>query len=187
MRNNRPDQLAFVAGWCAIISGVVSIFGIVFLVIMYIGFIIGNKELQRFGPLNDICIIIQYLLALPIVLALHQLFKAHAPGLSRLAMLFGIVGIIAVMALQLLLVAGVVTFEEQLGPVMVAGLVAGAWFVITGYLGRSTGKLPGGLLVSILAVLYLGYPLWAFWLGRKLLSSRLTPIEQQHSLRGETA
>jgi hypothetical protein len=47
--------------------------------------------------------------------------------------------------------------------------VVGLWLVITGYLARSTGKLPHSLRMSIIAVPYFGYPLWAFWLGRHLL------------------
>jgi hypothetical protein len=187
MKSRRPDQLTLVAGWCAYLSGVVSIVGIVFLVIMYIGFFTNDLGLQRFGPLNDVCIIIQYLLALPVALALHQLLKSRAPNLSRTALLIGIAGMIGVMVLQGLLVAGVVTFEEQVGAVMVALLVVGAWLVITGYLGRSTGKLPRGLRMSILAAFYLGYPIWAFWLGRKLLSRRSTFAERSASLRGEMA
>jgi hypothetical protein len=40
--------------------------------------------------------------------------------------------------------------------------------VITGYLARSI--LPNSLRLSLLAVPYLGYPIWAFWLGTHLLS-----------------
>jgi hypothetical protein len=187
MRNGRSDQLILIAGWCAYVSGVVSLIGIVFLIMMFVGFATNNLRLQRFGTLNDICIIIQYLLALPITLALHQRLKLHGLALSRTATLIGIAGIIAVAILQWLLVSGMVTFEEQVGFVMIALLVVGIWLVMTGYLGRSTAKLPRSLFMSILAAFYLGYPIWAIWLGRLLLSGRLTLAEQSPSLRGETA
>jgi len=187
MRNDSSNRFVSLAGWCAYASGVVSIIGIVFLVAMFIGFSTNNLRLQRFGALNDICVIIQYLLALPITLALHQRLKAHGLALSRAAMLIGIAGIIAVVVLQWLLVSGVLTFEEQVGPVSVALLVVGIWLVITGYLGRSNGSLPHSLLMSILAATYLGYPIWAIWLGRQLLSSTLTLVEQSPSVRGEIA
>jgi hypothetical protein len=45
----------------------------------------------------------------------------------------------------------------------------GSWLVITGWVARSTGRLPNSLLMSILAVPYVGYPVWAFWLGQQLL------------------
>jgi hypothetical protein len=120
---------------------------------------------------------IQYLLALPIPLAFHRLLRAHAPFRSKLVMLIGFAGMIAVVVLQLLLVVGVLSFLEQVGPVTFAMIfVVGAWLMITGYLSRSTGTLPHSMLMSILAVPYFGYPLWAFWLGRHLLSGRM--IEQ---------
>ena len=186
MRSKQPDQFALVAGWCAYASGVISFIGIVFLILMFIGFSTNNLRLQRFGTLNDICIIIQYLLALPITVTLHQHLKAHAPVLSRVAMLVGIAGILAVAVLQWLLVSGVLTFEEQVGFVMIALLVVGIWLVITGYLGRSTGNIPRSLLMSVLAASYIGYPIWAIWLGRLLLSGKLTQEAQSLSLRGET-
>ncbi len=187
MKAGDSKRLMNLAGWCAIASGGVSVIGIVFLVTMFIGFFVDNVGLQRFGTLNDICIIIQYLLALPIPLALHQRMKTYAPNLSRSAMWIGIAGMIAVVVLQFLLVTGVLTFEEQVGPVIVALLVVGVWLLITAYVGRSTGKLPSGLLRSVLALFYLGYPVWAFWLGRHLLSGNLQCAEQRLSIRGEVA
>ena len=162
-----PERLIRVAGWFACASGVVSIFGVVF----FVGMLAVKGP---FGRLNDICVMIQYLLALPIPLALHRLLQARAPFLSKLAMLIGIVGMMAVVVLQLLLVVGVLSFSEQVGPVTFAlVVVVGAWLVITGYLNRSTGKLPRSMLMSIVAVPYFGYPVWAFWLGRHLLSGRM--------------
>lgn len=187
MSRKYSNALVYFAGCCSIASGIVSFIGIVFLIVMFIGFSTNNLGLQRYGMLNDICIIIQYLLALPITLALHQYLKVHALVLSRAAMLIGIAGILAVVVLQWLLVSGVLTFEEQVGPVMIALLMVGIWLVITGYMGRSIGKLPSGVLISIPAAFYLGYPIWAIWLGRRLLSRKLPFAEQSISMRGETA
>jgi hypothetical protein len=187
MSRKHSDALVYFAGWCSIASGIVSFIGIVFLIAMFIGFSTNNIGLQRYGTLNDICIIIQYLLALPIILALYQFQKVYAFLLSRVAMLIGIAGLIAVVILQWLLVSGVLTFEEQIGPVMIALLVVGIWLVLTGYLGRSTGNIPRSLLMSVLAAFYLGYPIWAIWLRRLLLSGKLPLAEQSISIRGETA
>ncbi len=38
----------------------------------------------------------------------------------------------------------------------------------------SVGKLPHSLLMSVLAAMYFTYPIWTFWLGRLLLSGKLT-------------
>lgn len=173
--------------WYIYASGVVSLIGIVFLVVFYIGFLNGSEALQTFGPLNDICIIIQYLLILPVLPVLYRLFRDDAPVLSIAAMLIGVAGIIAVVVLQVLLVTGVLTFEQQVGPVSIALLVVGLWILSTGSLGRSSGKLPGGLAVSILAMFYVGYPFWAFWLGRRLVSGESTVAEASRVMTGETA
>lgn len=187
MTTNNSNRLFVVAGWCAYASAVVSIVGIVFWVIMYIGFFTSNKQLQNFGPLNDICVIIQYFLALASTLALYHLLKAHVPVLSRAAMWIGIVGIFVIVILKFLVVAGVMTFEDEIGPAFIGLLLVGAWQVITGYLGRATGKLPHGLLMSVLALTYLGFPIWAVWLGRLLLSGKVTLPGHSPSLRGELA
>jgi len=76
-----------------------------------------------------------------------------------------------VIALQLALVFGVLPFERQVGWVSLAMFVGvGSWLVITGLAARSTGRLPNSVIMSAVAVPYLGYPIWAFWLGRRLLS-----------------
>lgn len=52
----------------------------------------------------------------------------------------------------------------------IAILVVGVWLLITGYLARSVGGFPNSIWVSLLAVPYFLYPIWAFWLGRRLLA-----------------
>ncbi|MBZ0318805.1 MAG: hypothetical protein K8L91_20485 [Anaerolineae bacterium] len=183
MSRKHSDALVYFAGWCSIASGIVSFIGIVFLIAMFIGFSTNNIGLQRYGTLNDICIIIQYLLALPITLALYQFQKTYALLLCRAAMLIGIAGMIVIVVLQWLLVSGVLTFEEQVGPVTLALFVVGIWLGITGYLGRLTENMPHSLRVSLLAAFYVGYPIWAIWLGRLLL----TQAGRSPSIRGETA
>jgi hypothetical protein len=69
---------------------------------------------------------------------------------------------------------------------MIALLVVGVWLVITGYLRRASG-IPHSMLISVLAALHVGYPIWAFWLGRSLLSDKLPLAEQSPSIRVETA
>jgi hypothetical protein len=161
--SDASQRLVKLAGWCAYASGIVSIFGIVFLVAF---FTLGGL----FGPLNDLAVIVQYVLMLPIALALQQLLRPHGPGLSMVGMLLGIVGIFAVIILQFLLVAGVLTFGQQIGMVIPAFLVVLAWFVINAYLGRSIEVLPKSMLFNVLAGLYIGYPLWGFSVGRRLRS-----------------
>jgi hypothetical protein len=157
------DGLARVAGWCAYASGIAAIIGLVFLAAFFGG--LGGY----FGPLNDMAVVIHYILLLPIAAAIHQIVRPHAPGLSRVATTVGVVGMLAVIVLQVLLVAGVIPFQQQIGMVIVAFLVVTAWFVIVTVLGRSSGVLPASIPLAVLAGLVFGYPVWAYLLGRRLL------------------
>ena len=158
-----PRRLVRVAGWCAYASGIVSIFGIVFLVAFF------TTSIGPMGTLNDIAVVIQYGLMLPIALALHQLLRLRGPTLSLVALLLGVAGMAAVIVLQILLVTDVLRFAQQIGMVSVGFLVVLGWFVIIWHMGRSTGKLRSSMLLHVLAGLYFGYPVWAFSLGRRLL------------------
>ena len=161
------ERLARVAGWCAYASGVVGIFGIVFLVALYVALFTSDDQFG-FGMINDISVIVQYTLALPIVFALHRLLRPHGPVLSLVGTVIGFGGMLAAIVLQILLVAGLLSFSQQVGMVIVAFMAVLVWFVITGYSGRSTSKLPNSMLLHVLAGLYFGYPVWAFSLGRRL-------------------
>ena len=152
-----------IAVWCAYGSGIASAFGIAFL---FAFFILGAPT----GRLNDIAVIVQYLLMLPIALALFQILRTHHPQLSLAALLIGVPGMLSVMILQLLLVTDILPFANQLVPVVVAFLVVLVWFIINGFSGRTSDKLPGSMLSHVLAGLYIGYPFWAFSVGRRLRS-----------------
>jgi hypothetical protein len=160
-----PTNSLRTAVWCAYISGVVSIFGIAFLVLFFAG--AGGW----FGTLNDIAVIIQYILMLPIAVTLQRYLRPDNERLSRAAFVIGLAGMLTVIALQSLLVANLIPFQVYIVIVSVGFLVATAWFVINGIVGRAAGKLPGGLVLDILAGLYVGYPIWAFLLGRRLMAS----------------
>jgi hypothetical protein len=166
------DPLIRAAGGFAIVSGIISAIGVVCIVAMFALFATPNRSLAlTFGMLNDICIGIQYLLTIPIALALHRILLPHNPAMIRLATVVGIASMVAVILLQLALIFGVMTFEKQAVWVTLAMIVGvGAWLVITGLVARSTGRLPNSVLMSGLAVPYVGYPVWAFWLGQRLLS-----------------
>lgn len=160
------------AGVIAISTGIISAIGVVFIIAMFIFFATPLKELgQTFGMLNDICVALQYLLTIPIALALYRILLAYNPTLIRIATIVGIAAMLAVFGLQLALIFRVLTFERQVLWVSLAMIVGvGSWLVITGLVARSTGRLPNSVLMSSLAVPYVGYPAWAFWLGRSLLS-----------------
>ena len=140
-------------GVAAYVSGVVAAVGIVFL------------------------IAVQYSLAVPAAVGLHALVRPRHSRLSGLVLLIGIIGMLAVVVLQLLLVFGVLAFERQVLMVVLALVVVGLWLLITGNLARPI--LPHSQRMSLLAIPYVGYPIWAFWLGTHLLSrSELQPARR---------
>jgi len=150
---------------CVYCSGVISIIGLVFLAIFFTG------GPGYFGPLNDLAVAIQYVLMLPIAMTVWLALRPYGERLNLIALLIGLAGMISVSTLQILLITGVLPFRLQIGMVIPAFLVTLGWFVLTGHLGRSSGILPRSRLLHILAGLYIGYPVWAFMLGHRLLRS----------------
>ena len=166
-----PVSSIHMAGSIAILSGILSAIGVVLLITMFVLFGTPYKELAlRVGLLNDICVALQYLLTIPIALALHRVLHVYQPVLIRTATIIGIISMVLVFGLQLLLIFKVLTFERQVVWVSLAMILGvGSWLVITGMVARSTGRMPNSVLMSALAVPYIGYPAWAFWLGQLLL------------------
>ncbi len=154
-------RLLNVTAWCTYASGVVSIFGIAFL---FAFFVLGAPT----GTYNDIAVIVQFVLMLPLVFTLYQVLRPIDPKVSLISSSFGLVGMTAVILLQLLLVTGVIPFAIQIVLVLLAFFVVLVWFVLNGRLAPFTDKLPDSMLFHVLAWLYIGYPLWAFNVGRRL-------------------
>jgi hypothetical protein len=166
-----PDPLIRAAGAFSIVSAIVSAIGVVFLVAMFVLF--GTQRETpglTAGMLNDICVALQYLLTIPIALALYRILAPYNPRLMGIATAIGIGMMVVVVVLQMLLVFGAMAFEKQVVWVSLAMILGvGSWLVITGLVAKSTGRLPNSVLMSAAAVPYVGYPVWAFWLGKRLL------------------
>ena len=159
------------AGQLTIASGVVAAVGVAFLVAMFASFAVGAASIALvFGRINDVLVLVGYLLAAPSALALWAMLRPRAGLPGDLAALVGLAAIAAIVVLQLLLVAGALTFEEQVGPVSLALLVLGAWFVVVGRIASTSGLLPRGAWLGLLAATYVGYPVWAFRIGRILVA-----------------
>jgi len=159
-----------VAGWCAYLGAVVSAAGILFLVLLYVGIFSGDERLIGFGILNDLCVLVQYALLLPIVIVFHRILRSQSPRLVLLMTLIAVVGIIGVIVFQYFLIAGIMPFSEQVVYVSVFILMVGAWITVAGVIGRRSGKLSQSVAEIILAALYFGYPIWVYRVGRQLRS-----------------
>jgi hypothetical protein len=147
--------------WAAYSSAIFAAIGLVFLTIFFSG-------VSIFGPLNDVAVILQYILLLPIMVTLWRMLKPYGRKLNNFALVVGIAGTSAVIVLQTLLVLRVIPFEVQILLVIPAFLIAMLWFVLTGYLGRTDDRIPKGTGLHILAGLVFAYPIWAFKLGNNL-------------------
>ncbi len=164
------DPLIRAAGGFAIISGIVSAVGVVFLITMFILFATSHQaQGETIGLLNDICVALQYMMAIPIALALYRILSPINPSLLRIGTIIGIASMLLVITLQLALVFGILTFQQQgvwASLAIVVGI--GTWLIITGITARSANVFPHSILMSAIAVPYFGYPVWAFWLGKQL-------------------
>jgi hypothetical protein len=160
------------AAWCAYGSAAVAAPGVLALIGMYAVLFTYGERHPAFSPLgltSDVAVLVQYALALPIPVVLHQLFRARAPLISLTVMLVAMAAMLAIVVLQVLLLAGVLPFEEQIGFISSAFVILVIWFVATGQLGRSAGGLSRrAMLMSILGASYFAYPIWAIWLGGRL-------------------
>ena len=164
--------LFVVAGYAAIASGILGIAMVGTLVGMYAMFALGpdaRDTALRVGAINDALAIVVYGLLLPVIPALHVLVRDTGSTRSLLFAFVGLAGVVVTMVLQWLLVTGGMSFEEQIGPVSVALLAVGAWMVGTGYLALTIGAFPRGLRDGLLGAVYVGMPIWAVNVGKRLL------------------
>jgi len=132
------ESNAQLAGWTALIGGIVGVIGFVSLVLL---FVVG----EPFGTLNDILSIPVALLLSPLVVALYRLNAAEHAPLSLLAMLLGLAGFFATAIGSGLLVIGRITFEQSLLPGIGGFGLIGLWLLINSALGLSAQTLPRGM------------------------------------------
>ncbi len=203
MNTRTAAYAAYLSGIFAILSGVCAIL-FFWLEAPYLS----SGAVQQthiWGPLSDICPIVQMLALLVVVRALYRLDRSGAALLDRITYLIGLAGTLGVSILQLLLVIGVISFEQEVGPMLIATAAVGVWLILINFLGRRQARLSArlaglGIGVGIALLLqplllsalggaldwqnslsnpllmvgaalvfvmsYVGFPIWAFWLGR---------------------
>ncbi len=203
-------RLARSAGWASYFSGIAAILGLVSLLLFFGLESAPNtgQGVHIWGPISDICPILQMLALVVVARALYQSQRSTAPGLSLIGSTIGIAGMLGVALLQLLLIVKVIAFEQEVGLVLIATAAVGVWLIFVNFLGRRQGSLPSrlawlGIAVGAAFVLepvmlsaaggavawrvfmsnylllagsavvflisYVGFPVWAFWLGRVFL------------------
>lgn len=149
---------------------------------MFASFAGGARDAAlTFGRVNDILVIAVVLLTAPAVV---ELFVLTGPGqrLQRIAVATIGLGAIAWIAwFQWLLVTERMTFQEQVGLVIVGFAGLATWFIATGWRASRLGLLPGGTRLGVVAALFIGQPWWAIRWGRLLraLGSAETPPDSR--------
>jgi hypothetical protein len=172
-----PGAPLRLAGRLTYTSGVLGALGVAFLVAMAAAFAVDARPAAMvLGWTNDVLVMVSYLLTALAVLALVPLLRPRAPILTAFLAVVGLLSIAGIVFLQLLLVIGVLTFEQQIGSVSIVYIGLAVWFVVSGYLGRSVGVLPNGVRWGILGATYVGYPIWAFWMSRRLVPRSAPPV-----------
>jgi hypothetical protein len=135
------------AGLTSLSSSAIAAAAVALLLAMYLAFGLGALSAgQRFGAMNDALTLLAYILALPGVLATAAILPRGRPRLVGLGATVAIAAIVAIGVLQWQLITGALTFGQQIGPVSVAFLALGAWFILSGYLGPAifhTASEPG--------------------------------------------
>lgn len=119
------------------------------------------------GRLNDVFGVVQFATLAPVVWALGYRLPASR-GVS-VATVVGIAAALAYAALSVLLVAGLLTFAQQIGPLMVAITALYGWLLTVNLVAHRTRTLPrvvtrtglffAGALLTALVVVGAGYVL----------------------------
>ena len=160
---NLNTRIAPYAVWAAYLSGILAILSAAFLILFFWleapqSNATAGPDPLIWGPLSDIFPIFQMLTLLVVANALYELERSGASGFSLITYGIGIVGMLGVSLLQLLLVTGVMPFEKEVGPVLIATAVVGVWLILINFLGWRQRSLPArmtwlGMAVGVALVL----------------------------------
>jgi len=155
----KTNPLFRFAGWSAYLNAIINMISFVSL---FVFFSIGGLS----GLINDIASIFFSLSLIPLVIAFHALHRSFFPSISGLVASIGILAMLAAAILQALLVFGVLQFEQEVRPVLVANAVIGIWLILSGVMTLIGRTLPRGLAwLSIIAGIGLILIIVGFWIG----------------------
>ena len=126
--------LALVSGVTGVLAGLALI---AFFVVEY-----GRTPVSGFsiGHVNDVLGAVQFATLAPVAWALGGLLPSSRP--VRVTTVVAMVAMAAFAALSLLLVAGVLTFEQQIGPVVVTIVAIYGWLLTVNLVGHRTHAIP---------------------------------------------
>lgn len=126
---------------CALISGVVGLLAGLFL----LGFFALDSYGVRMagfslGHVNDVLGAVQFAALAPVIWALGR--RLPATRTVRVATGVALAATVAFVVLSVLLIAGVLTFAQQIGPLMVAIVAIYGWLLVVSLVAHRTRTLP---------------------------------------------
>lgn len=136
---------------------------------MFVAFALeAESTAMALGWVNDVLVIVQYAMLVCRQSSCSIACSGRWPEASVVASSLGVLGIAGTVALQWLLVAGVLTVEQEIGPALVSYIPLGIWFVATGWFAARSRIDRRGTALGLLAASYLGFPIWAARLAGRL-------------------
>jgi hypothetical protein len=125
------------AGWSALVAAAATVIGAITLVLFF-------SRGEPWGQLNDASSVILMLAMIPVALLVTTLETETVTTVVLPVAAVGIGAMLFVAALQALLVARRVTYEQTKARVLLGGAVIGLWYIASGLLAGDTA-LEGGL------------------------------------------
>jgi hypothetical protein len=175
------DRLRRYTGWAALLAGGLEILGLVFLILFFaLELPQGDVSTLRFGYLSDVTPILTAPVNIIVMVMIFVLQRKYAPGLSTVAVLLGITGILLTAWTNIQFVSEKISLEQQIQLFYLSLAFLGPWHILINALARHNGSLPSpltmfGIFVGIgQLVMYIG----SFLLGGydDLFSSSSTSI-----------
>lgn len=133
-------NLQTITGWFAFIH---MIAGVTSFIALMLFFVKGGL----WGPINDVLSVIWALSLIPLVMWFFQANREINWPLAAAAAVLGIGAMLLFAVLQLLLVVGVVRYEQTVGTILTLTGVIGLVLLLNGLMARTWGILPPGLIL----------------------------------------
>ena len=149
------DRLRRYTGWAALVTGGLEILGLVFLALFF-AFELpqGSASTLRFGYLSDVLPILVAPVNIIVVVMIFLLQRKYALGLSIVAAILGMAGILLTAWTNIRFVSDRISLEQQIQLFYLSMAFLGLWHILINLLARIDGSLPSrltifGILVGI--------------------------------------
>jgi hypothetical protein len=141
------------AGWSALLAAAATVIGAITLILFF-------TRGEPWGRLNDVSSVVLMLALVPVALLVAILESEIVTTTVLPVAAIGIAAMLFVAALQALLVARRVTYEQTKLQVLAGGAVVGVWFILIGLLAGHTaleGPLAWLAIASGVGFIAIGY------------------------------